>query len=189
MPARAAFNRDYMSPRAMDPTTGPRDYHLFDSARSIEVYADPTPVRVDYLPKVSDWAELSRASSAGRREPLDSVKAHLKYPTGLYYMDRDGNNWGRPDITLEFTYSGSAAIPLLEEWGRDPERYCDPNVYLWRFRVTDRDSRELECCFRAYVFGLSHDYVPGKVYGVFGVIDSQPLVVEASPPVPRAAGR
>lgn len=64
----------------MEPTTGPKDYHLFDSARAIEVYADPTPVRVDYLPKVYDWDELSRAGLAGRREPLDSVKAHLKYP-------------------------------------------------------------------------------------------------------------
>ena len=172
----------------MEPTTGPKEYHLFDSARSIEVYDDPIPVRVDYLPKVSDWDELSQASSAGRREPLDGVKARLKYPTGAYYRDRDGNSWGRPDITLEFTYAGSSAIPRLEEWARENERYCNPNVYLWRFLVTDKDGRALECCFRAYMFGLSHYYVPGKVYGVFGVIDSQPLIMEAGVPVTRVAG-
>jgi len=173
----------------MKPTTGPKDYHLFDSARSIEFHADPTPVRVDYLPKVSDWDELDRASSDGRLEPLESAKACLRYPEGPYYMDELGNNWGRPDITLEFTYAGSSAIPLLEEWSRESERYCDPNVYLWRFRVTDRGGRALECCFRAYMFGLSRHRVPGRVHGVFGVIDSQPLVKEARPLLSHGAGR
>jgi len=173
----------------MEPATGPKDYLLFDTARSIEVYADPTPTKVTYLPKVSDWDELSRASSAGRLEPLDSVKARLQYPEGPYYMDEDGKSWAPPDITLEFTCAGTSAMPLLEEWARDSGRYCDPNVYLWRFRVTDKEGRILELCFRAYMFGLSRHHVPGRVHGAFGVIDPQPLVREAGPPLPRAAGR
>lgn len=173
----------------MDPTTGPKDYHRLEGARSIELYANPTPTSVLYVPTASDWGYLSGASSGGALVPIEVTKAHLRYPRGRHYEDREGNSTAQPDITPELTHSGGSAVRLLEEWGRDPERYCDPNIYLWRMRVTEEDGRAVEWCFRAYVFGLSHHYVPGKVYGVFGVIDPQPLIVEAGSPAPRAAAR
>lgn len=177
---------------AMSPTTAPEDYRLLEDAMSVEIYTDPTPTKVVYLPDVSDWGELSRASSAGRLEPIDVTRARLQYPRGPYYEDEYEDSAARPDITLEFTYAGTLAVPLLEEWARDPERYCDPNVYLWRLRVTDAEGSVAEWCFRAYMFGLNHYHVPGKVYGVFGVIDPQPLVAQAvhprQPGAPRAVG-
>ncbi|MDD9814319.1 MAG: hypothetical protein OXU86_00325 [Thaumarchaeota archaeon] len=165
----------------MEPTTAPEDYRRLEGARSIELYADPTPTKVLFLPDVSDWGELSRAGSAGRRVPIEVVKASLEYPRGPYYEDENGESDALPDITLEFTYAGASEVPLFEEWSRDPERYCDPNVYLWRLRVTDVDGKAAEWCFRAYMFGLSRHYVPGKVHGVLGVIDSQPLIEQAAP--------
>lgn len=170
----------------MEATTAPEDYRLFDDARHIEFYTDPVPIPgVLVTSPKSDWNALSQASSAGGREPMEKVTAHLRYYEGPYYGGLFGEPTGIPDITLEFTYAGTSAARLLEGCAREGERYCESHVYLWRFRVTGQEGDVSECCFRAYMFDLSRRR-SGEITGVLGVIDSQPLITKVEPRLPQA---
>lgn len=181
------FNKKLKPTPAMEPTTAPEDYRLFDGASSIEFYTDPAliPGVLVTSPK-SDWGALSQASSVGEREAMERVTSHLRYHEGPYYGGLFGEPTGIPDITLEFTYAGTSAARLLEECARESERYCEPRVYLWRFRITSQEGDVAECCFRAYMFDLSRRR-SGKIIGVLGVIDSQPLIAKVEPHLSHAA--
>lgn len=126
----------------MEATTSPEDYRRFDDAGSIEFYTDPARIPVPaVLSPTSDWDALSRAGSAGRREPMKGVTAHIGWPGAAPR--------GLPDIYLEFEYTGQAAIPLFGKCSEMDEGADNLSVCLWRFRVTGQEGATTEACFCA----------------------------------------
>jgi len=158
----------------MEALTSPEDYRLFDAARSIEFYTDPDRVPgLPTLPETSDWDMLSRAGSAGPREPMESVASRIEWPG----PDRSG----LPDIYLDFAYAGGPAASLFGECCEPDEASQELTMRLWRFRVTGHDGRTVECCFRAVLPRLSGSSAAGPhgmLFGTFTALDAQPFVEE-----------
>jgi len=156
-------------------TTSPEDYRRFDGAQALEFYAKPAKVPGPLvLSPTSDWDELSRASAAGSREPMESVVARIEYP--------GEERVGLPDIHLDFVYAGSVAAPLFQECCEFDETTNDLTMRLWRFRITRR-GETIECGFRAVVPSLSLGHTAGRgggVSGTFAVLDAQPFIKRAA---------
>jgi len=159
----------------MEATTSPEDYRRFDGARAIEFYTEPKRVPGHLvLSPTSDWDALSRASFEGAREPMDEVAARIEYP--------GPKRTGLPDIHLDFTYAGSAAIPLFDECLKTDGGSGGLTMRLWRFRITGRDGEVIECCFRAVLSSMSVGRATGlstRRSGTLTVLDAQPFIEKA----------
>jgi len=158
----------------MEALTSPEDYRQFDTARSIEFYTNPARIPGPaVLSPTSDWGELSRASSAGPREPMERVVTCIEWHSTEHV--------GLPDIRLNFTYAGDAAVALFYDCLWAGEGIEGAPVHLWRFRVTGQDGGVTERCFRAVLPKSSirrREGHPGMLFGTFTALDAQPFVEE-----------
>jgi len=152
-------------------TTSPEDYRRFDDAQAVEFYTEPTRVPGPLvLSPTSDWDELSRASTAGSREPMESVIARIEYP---------GEECrGLPIIHLDFAYAGDVAIPIFWDCHKFDATTNDLTMRLWRFRIIGR-GEAIELCFRAVLPDAAISGTKGqrtRFFGTFTVLDAQPFI-------------